>query len=125
MAHFKDPNTFLYDATAIAGVTGVQTNETAAAQTLMADDGAATHFVTKGAVTFSVTTVDKKEAAKLARKVDAAKNITFKVNDETDTDAGTVTLVNAKTGGLSGGYGPGGTIWTVNGVADSVSDPTV
>ena len=124
MSVYKDPNTLKWDTTAIGGCVQVQINEGGTPETSTADDGTFTHFVRHTPTTFTITLNDQSEARKIANKTTATKHITFKVDDEADADAGTVTLTNAKTGGVSGGYANGAETWTVSGVCDSASDPT-
>lgn len=120
----KDPNTVAYDSTPVVGVQSIQYSETDTPQTLMSDDGDPTHFVIKGAVRGSIVCLDMVEAAKLSKKVADAKNLTFKVNDAADADAGTVTITGFKSGGVGSGFGPGASPCSVAFVADSVSVPT-
>lgn len=121
---FKNPGTFTYDATPATGCTSVTIADSAAPQTTMCDDGTVVHWVAKGSISGTATFIDHIQAVLVANQTAALKDITFIVQDEAET-AHTVTLTNAKTGGVQDTYALNGAhTASVSFVADSVSSPT-
>jgi len=119
-------NTVAYDATAIAGVVSCQWSQVGSqAVSLIAGDGTAEHYVVEPtAVSGAFTGNSLTEMEKMASKVAATKNATFKVNDAED-NALTVTITKIKTSAVLGGQNSlaGAGPFTVQFVADSVSNP--
>ena len=123
MSIYKDPHSVTYDTTVVTGCTAVAADDGSTPRTSISDDGAFTHYVVKGPVSGKIHFDDRGEAAAIANKVAAGKNLTFRVNDETDTPK-IVTIANIKTGGVAETYGSGAASGAVVAfVADTVSDP--
>ena len=119
---YKDLNTVTYDVTACAGALSMSYSSASAPQAQMSDDGTITGYVTKGGVSGTFAFTDAIEAADMADKTAASKNLTFKAHDEADADV-TVTVTNIKTGSVQGGFSQGVSTFSVAFVADSVSSP--
>lgn len=122
-AIYKDPNTVTYDATATTGCIGITAAGGNTPATAISDAGTFTHYAVKGAISGTVTYNDPAEAAKVADKVAATKNLTFKVKDHVDAEK-TVTITNYKSGSVQVSYSTGGVAsYSVAFVADSISAP--
>lgn len=123
MAIYKDPSSVTYDSTATTGCKSISAAGGGTPRTAHSDDGTLTHFVVGGGIAGTIVYEDPAEAAKIANKVAAGKNLSFHVTDETDTEK-TVTITNIKTGSVRVSYvngAPSGA--TVPFVADGISPP--
>lgn len=122
-----DPNTVTYDSggspVAVTGCKSISVNETAAVQASRSDAGTVTLFTPAGHVTGSIAFDDPVQAALIANKVAASKNLTFVVENEVGADL-TVTITAIKTGGVQQTYTNGAVSGaSVSFAAASVSDP--
>ena len=123
---FKNPHTVTYDVTPVTGCVGVAYNSNSGQPVVtLCDDNTPVIWVDKGAFFVGVFTfMDPIQAALIAGKSTAAKNVTFVVPDEAET-AYTVTLTAVKTGGVTGNFAlgaPGN--YAVPFACTGVSDPT-
>jgi|SaaInl7_200m_RNA_FD_contig_31_2130872_length_701_multi_8_in_0_out_0_2 hypothetical protein len=120
---YKDLNNVAYEAISLVGVLEMSYSGGNTPQTQRSDGGTLTHYVTKGPISGQFSFTDEIEAAKMASKVAASSDITFDAKDEVDASV-TITITNAKTGGVSGGYTSAGvSSFNVSFVADSISVP--
>ena len=123
---FKNPNTVTYDGTPVTGCVGAAyaSNSGQPVGTLC-DDNTPVLWTTKEAFfTGALTFMDPIQAAAVAGKSAASKDITFVVLDEAE-GSDTVTLSNVKTGGVTGNFAlgaPGN--FAVPFACTAVSDPT-